>query len=111
MIQTFFSCVDDGELVRLRQWMGELRDRRDEVLETFANEGTRHEQVFLLRPDQGFVMVHVIEREDADAGRRAFLSSQLPIDVEHREVMDLVTVGPAEVELLLDLQTGADRTG
>ena len=103
MIQAFFNRVDESRVDRIRDWMLELKRRQKEVLETFENERTTHERVVLIPPQPDFIMVHSIERDDPVAGRAAFLSSQLPIDVEHRAMMDEVTLGPALTETLFEL--------
>jgi len=42
------------------------------------------------------------------SGRRAFAASQLPIDLEHKQVMAEVREGPAEMELLFDISAGGN---
>ena len=42
MIKLAVKYVKKEEEQTLRQWLSELNRRRDEVLETFSREGTRH---------------------------------------------------------------------
>ena len=42
--------------------------------------------------------------DDPEQARQAFAASQLPIDLQHKEVMAEVHEGPAEVELLFDIR-------
>jgi hypothetical protein len=82
--------------------MTELGRRQDEVRATFANEGVRHEQAFLLESAAGPVLVYAIEVEDVEAAQQAYEASTLAIDAEHRQVMAAVLGPAAEVELLYE---------
>ena len=77
---------------RLESWLFELMSRQDEVRETFIQETVRHEQAFIIRGEDGPLLIYVIEAEDHERGVTAFQSSQLPIDLEHRRVMNEVLV-------------------
>jgi Family of unknown function (DUF6176) len=103
-----FRRVAEGELDRLRWWMAELTRRRDEVIETFENEGTRHEVVHLLETSDGPILVYATEAEDPEQAHAAFLASSLPIDAEHRKVMGEVVGQPVPAELLLDVELPSD---
>jgi uncharacterized protein DUF6176 len=102
MLEVVFRRVKDAEVDRLRAWMAELGDRTDEVRETFRQETVRHEAAFLLRGEDGPVLVYAIEAGDPAFGHRAAAASTLPIDEEHRRVMGSVLAGPAEAELLYE---------
>jgi hypothetical protein len=102
VLEVSFRLVKDGELQRPRAWMAELNRRQAEVRETFLNETVRHEVAYLVRGEQGSILVYAIEAEDPDRGHRAAATSKLPIDVQHREVMAPVLEGPAEAELLYE---------
>ncbi len=108
MLQIVFARVREDQLDRLRWWMSELTRRKDEVRQTFAQEGTRHEVAYLLYDLEGPVLVYAIEAEDHDRAREAFESSMLPIDIEHRQIMQEALDGPADVELLYDVRLLAD---
>lgn len=90
---------------RLRWWMGEVARRRDEALETLANESVHHEAAWLLEPAEGPILVYAIEAEDLTRVDRAFESSSFAIDHEHRRLMDEVLMEPFPSEPLLDLRT------
>ena len=109
MLEVVFSRVRENKLEALRSWMAELNGREDEVLETFRNEGTRHERAFLVEGFDGPVLVYVMEVEDSENARRAYADSALPIDWEHRRVMDEVLLGPVQVEELLNLRVQQGR--
>ena len=104
MLQVVFARVREGKEEALRGWMEELKRREDEVLETFRNEGTLHERVFLLEGRDGPVLAYVMEVEDPERARAAYRESALPIDLEHREVMGEVLAEAVPAEELLDLR-------
>jgi len=99
--------VNDDQVDRLRDWLREANARRDEVLETFAQEGVRHEQAYLLDTGSGHVLVYAMELEDEEKARAAFAASTLPIDAHHREVMEAALGAPATAELLYDVRASA----
>lgn len=102
MLRVGVARVHEDKVERLRGWMAELGERMDEVKETFAPEGTRHEQVHLLSTSDGPLLVYVMEVEDVEASRQAFQASTLPIDQQHREVMAEVIAERVHTEVLLD---------
>ncbi len=104
MLQVSFRKVHPGKVDRLRWWMSELMRRRNEVIETFQNEGTYHEMAYLLHTADGPVLVYAIESEDLERGRQAYHASTLRIDLEHRGVMKEVVAGRVEAELLYDVR-------
>src|SRR5215210_6082897 len=104
MLHVTFRRVRPERVGRMRQWFGELMRRQDEVRETFRNEEVRHEQAWLIETSDGPLLVYAVEVEDPERALRAFETSELAIDGEHRRVMDEVTQGTAEVEKLYDLR-------
>jgi hypothetical protein len=88
--------------------MHELTQRRDEVVETFRAESTQHESAYLLQGASGPVLVYVQQVDDPARAREAFATSQLPIDLQHKQVMAEVHEGPADVELLFDISAGGN---
>ena len=104
MIRVGFFKVRPDHEERLRAWMHELTQRRDEVLETFRAESTQHECTCLLQGASGPILVYAQQVDDPEQARQAFASSQLPIDLQHKRVMAEVHEGPAEVELLFDIR-------
>ena len=87
---------------QLRDWLAELMRRKDEVRETFIQETVRHEQAYLVHTSDGPILVYAIEAEDHEKGRQAFQNSTLPIDVQHKSVMQEVLADKPRVELLYD---------
>lgn len=104
MLRVRFLRVRPEKIDRLRWWMGEVARRRDEALETLANESVRHEAAWLLETAEGPILAYAIEAEDMTRVDHAFESSSFPIDHEHRRVMDEVVMEPFPSEPLLDLR-------
>jgi Family of unknown function (DUF6176) len=104
MIRVGFFNVRPDQVERLRAWMHELTQRRSEVLETFRAESTQQERAYLLQGASGPILVYAQQVDDPEQARQAFAASQLPIDLQHRQVMAEVREGHAEVELLFDIR-------
>jgi hypothetical protein len=102
VLRVRFFRVRPDKIDRLRAWMEELHHRRDEVLETFAQETVRHEAAWLMETAEGTILVYAIEADDLEQAQRAVEENPLPIDLEHRAVMDEVIEVPIELEQLLD---------
>lgn len=102
MLRVVFVRIHPEKVDRLRAWMRALDRRRAEVIETFEREGVSAETVHLLETAQGPVMVYAIAMDDAARADAAFAASRLPIDEEHRKVLDEVIAGKADVELLFE---------
>jgi len=104
MIEVAIIRVHPERVERLRGWLAELMDRADEVRETFANEGVTHERGYLLDTADGPVLIYVMEAADHQKAREAYQHSAFPIDREHKAVMREVLAGPADAELLYEMQ-------
>jgi hypothetical protein len=102
VLRVRFFRVKPDKIERLRDWMEELHRRRDEVLETFAQESVRQEAAWLMETAEGTILVYAIEAEDLEQAQRAVEEKPLPIDLEHRAAMDEVIEVPIELEQLLD---------
>ena len=102
MIKVVIRKVKPDQENRLRQWMGELMRRSPEVRETFAQEGVRHEQAFLLKTSEGSVLIYTMEAADHERAAAAYRNSTLPIDQEHRRIMAQVLGELANAELLYE---------
>jgi uncharacterized protein DUF6176 len=98
--------VREGQLDRLRWWLGELNRRQEEVRETFEQESVRHEQAYIVDTADGHLLVYAMEVEDEEQARAAFRASTLPIDAEHARVMGEVLGEAADAELLYDVKAG-----
>jgi succinate dehydrogenase/fumarate reductase flavoprotein subunit len=108
MIRVMFARVRDHKVERVRAWLRELDERGDEVRETFAAEGVRQEQGYLLSVDGVPVLAYVMDVDDPERAREVFAASTLPIDVEHRQVVAEVLAGNVEAELLYDVRAAPE---
>jgi hypothetical protein len=102
MTRVAFARVKPDQVERLEAWFRELMTRQDEVRETFVQETVRHEQAFIVPGEKGPMLVYVMEFENQDRARLAALTSQLPIDVEHRRVMSEVLAEKLQFAPLYD---------
>lgn len=107
MLALVLSNVKPDKVERLRLWMHELTHRRDEVLETFVQEGVRHEIAYLIDGKHGPILVYAIEAEDHETARAAYRSSTFPIDIEHKQLLSEVLDGSVQAELLYECRGGA----
>ena len=104
MLRIRFVRVSPDDVGRLLGWMEELERRRDEVVETFAQETVRHEMAWLIEDREGPLLVYAVEAEDLARADEAVRHSTLAIDLEHRRVMDDILGERLEVEPILDIR-------
>ncbi len=102
MLKLSVRRVRAEQVDRLRWWMGELNRRNAEVLETFRQEGVRHEQAYLLDAGNERFLLYLTEVENLEAAGRAYAASSLSIDAEHRRIMAAVAGERVAVELLYE---------
>ena len=102
MLQTTIARVDEEEVPQLRSWLASLSSRRDELRESYRQQGTRHELFFLVRTRRMPILVLISEVDDVEQATRSFLASELPIDVEFKALFQQISPEEAEVELLYD---------
>jgi hypothetical protein len=102
MIKLAMRKVRPGQEDHLRKWMAELNRRSTEVRETFAQEGVRHEQAYLLKTADGLVLIYAMEAADHARASSVFQNSTLPIDREHKRIMAQVLAEAAHAELLYE---------
>ncbi|SDK68897.1 DUF6176 family protein [Natronorubrum texcoconense] len=82
--------VEPAKTDQLREWMAEIRSRRDEAVETLQNEGMYTEATFIESRADGTYLLTFLEVEDIDHAFEAYESSTHELDREHREVLDEV---------------------
>ena len=66
------------------------------------------EIAYLLEGRDGPVLVYMMDAQDWDQARRAYQASTLAIDLQHREIMEEVSDGPAATEMLYECRMAAD---
>lgn len=72
------------------------------VKETYRQEGVSHEAAYLIGTRNGWILVFAAELEDREKARAAYQASTLPIDVEHRRVIQATLNGAFEAELVYE---------
>jgi len=97
--------VEDGKTDQLVEWMSEVREREDEVVETFQSEGMVTEAAFLEHNEDDDYLVYFMEAEDLREVYESFGESTHEIDEEHKEIMsdvleDSEELGVGNYELL-----------
>lgn len=102
MLRISIQRIKPGKETRLAAWLGELMQRQDEVRETFAQESVRHETAYIIPGADGPLLVYAMELEDPEQARRAYDASTLPIDAEHRAVMEETLEGALDLDPLYD---------
>jgi len=102
MLRIVFRKIKPGKEEQLRDWLGELMQRQDEVRETFVQESVRHEKAFIIPGSNDPVLVYAMEIGDPEQARRAFETSTLPIDTEHKKVMKETLGDAIEVDTVYD---------
>jgi hypothetical protein len=105
LLNTTFIRVREEGVPRLRDWLSALESRRDELRASYTAEGTRHEQFFLLRDADGFVLILISELKDAGRGKASFLHSHQPLDLEFKRLIREIAYGDVTPELLFDSST------
>lgn len=103
MLKISIQMVKPEKEGKLRDWLSELMRRQDEVRETFKQETVRHEQGYFVQINGGTALVYIVEADDLEQASRAYKESSLPIDAEHRNVMQQVFGERIPVELLYDV--------
>lgn len=100
MLKISFRKVLPGQVDGLRQWMGTLMARQDEVVETFVAETVKSEQAWLIETSDGHVLVYCVEADSLETAADAYRTSELTIDLEHRAAMRSLVGERASAELL-----------
>ena len=105
VLRVVIGEVRPDKVELLREWLVELNGpRRDEALETPADEGCRHEAAFLMEGPTGPLLAWASEAEDVDAARLVYRNSTRVVDVEHRRVLREALGDPTNLEQVLDLR-------
>ena len=106
MINLAIRKVKPGKESQLRAWRAQLNSRRSEVLETFRQEGVRHERAYLLQTADGPILIYAMEAPDHERAAAAYAQSTLPIDLEHKRIMTEVLGDHVPSELLYECKAG-----
>lgn len=102
MLQATVAHIDEEDVARLRAWLASLADRSAELAESYRQHTTRHELFLLIRTRPRPILVLVAEVDDVAQASSSFLRSNLPIDLEFKQLVNEISTEAAEVELLYD---------
>ena len=102
MLNATVAVVAPEDLPRLRAWLAGLESRREELAESYRLEGTRHELFFVIRADPDPILVLISEVDDLEHAVVSFLRSNLPLDLEFKELVQDIAQHEEGVELLFD---------
>jgi Tfp pilus assembly protein PilO len=102
LLNATFAHVAENDIPRLRSWLASLSGRRDELRKSYQRQGTRHELFFLIRTQLGGLLVLISEIEDIERATSSFLLSNLPLDVEFKNLIQEISRLAPGVELLYD---------
>ena len=105
MLHTKIARIDEEDVPRLREWLGSLSSRREELRESYRTQGTRHELFFLVQTRRSPLLILITELDDVARGTESFLRSELPLDVEFKTLFQDLEPEEAEVELIYDSAT------
>ena len=87
MLQINMFRIKPEQESRLREWLLELNNRADEVLETFKDETVRAEQAFILPTSDGPILVYAMEADDCKRAADRYMRSKHPLDLDAIETM------------------------
>jgi len=81
-----YSKIKDGCLENVKQWLKSLEnERRDEVLESFRNEGVLLESAFIREEKGNFYLIYFMRAHDIAKAMNVFRNSTLPGDDYHKK--------------------------
>ncbi|MCA9633419.1 MAG: hypothetical protein KC766_37475 [Myxococcales bacterium] len=94
-----------GATQQFVDWLGSVRHREAEMLHAMQQEGVHFELMALQRGETEDTLLFFMQARDLAAAQNAFASSQLPIDVETRNVIESCwdTARASVLEVLLTL--------
>ncbi|MEO0841027.1 MAG: DUF6176 family protein [Cyanobacteria bacterium J06643_5] len=96
--------IKPGMLNRVRQWVDEVCQRREEYIEAIAAERSYVEAIFLDSNYQGDFLIFYHKAADIDKALEYFWNSSKPIDVHKREYIKDAWESYERIELLLEVE-------
>lgn len=92
-----------GSLQRVRAWADELKNRREEALETMRDEGVVVESAFLDSTSEGDFLMYYMKAESFEQAAAVVKQSMHAIDAYHQAFKQETTESDTQLELLMDL--------
>ena len=94
-----------GKTQRFVEWIGEMNQRQDEMLESMRREGLIAEAMFLSRGAAGDAIILYMQARDLAHAQQVFAASTLAVDLDTRliiqECWDVARAEPLDVLLEL----------
>ncbi len=88
------------------KWCEELKRRENEVLETLENEGVISEACFLSKDEEN--VYYFMEAQNLETAHETARRSLLPIDKEHRVMMESALQTPERMKTLFSFNVSRD---
>ena len=86
-VQCIKVPILSGNGQRLRDWIADLPRRNTEIQQALDSEGIVYEAVFFSHETTGDFLFIVTHAPDLAAANAAFQASQLPIDLEFKQLL------------------------
>jgi hypothetical protein len=80
-----FSKIKPGCLENVRNWLSTLKTRKEEVLESFRQEGVILESAFIREENNQHFLVYYMFAKDVEVAMSIFRESKLDIDHFHQK--------------------------
>jgi hypothetical protein len=93
-----------GSLERVKQWVNELNQRKDEVIQTLQAEGVLIEAAFLDSTEQGDYLIYFIKVENYERAHEVFKHSTFAIDAYHKEFQQATHESSQKLDVLIDFE-------
>ena len=102
MLKVTFVRLPEEGVEKLKDWLGSLDARREELAASYRRQHTRQELFYLMEGQRGPVLVIVSDSANLEEGAREFLNSEHAIDREFKQlIQEAGTIDP-DVELVYD---------
>jgi hypothetical protein len=99
---TFVRIKEDG-IERLQQWLAKLPERKSELKESYIEQGTLQELFYVVEGKRGPILAMITELKDVERGCVSFLKSENLLDIEFKELIQEISLGPPEsIETIYD---------
>ena len=96
--------LKSGSLERVKEWVLELNQRKDEVIQTLDAEGVVIESVFLDSTEQGDYLIYYMKAESFERAHKVAQESRYEIDVYHRIFKQATFETSRALDLLVDFE-------
>lgn len=99
-----YSKIKPGCLEHVRDWLRVLKTRKEEVLESFRQEGVVLESAFLREENNQHFLVYYLLAKDVEVAMSIFRESKLDIDHFHQKCWKGLTEDHQVLDVLFHLE-------